>query len=422
MRVLVPTTILPHQHHTIRAFNVVLYELLYSLSAQPSLEIALLPVSIGHAHQLSDDESSGLETLSAVGVSILPPLVLPAITRPHILKLLFSPTKFFYPITISKDLLKPVLHSLMPDAIMTVWSEPLTALFADVKIPKIAYYGNPDPKSSRAQASYAFRNGGTLISYFKSLFFNALLESAHLRLMNKWSKVANVASNDAEYYCKKGHPDAFYIQNVWTERTKAASPAPVRRYPESVKIAASIGKLNGTANTFGFEYLRDKLLPEMRNTFRELPFELHIFGALEPNQHVADLFLEKEVIKRGFVDDIDYELSDCSSFLCINNATEYNVGHTRYLHAWSLGCCVVAHANVRHAMPEVIHERNALLGSTPKEISAHLFAVASDPVLRGKISAGGLLTFKQYFTAKKVSTKLAVHLHGLMNSSLPKLP
>ena len=417
LKVIVPTSILPHTNHTVRAANVVLYELLYALALKSDLQLLVLPVYYAIESHPTPEELEGITSLSQIGVRFLPSLVIPSTATSkysRLLDLLITPDQFFYPVLKYRNQVTHLINSIRPNVVLTVWSEPLTALFSVVSLPKIAYYGNPDPKTLRARAAFAFRNGGSLLSYLRSFSLSYLFELAHLRLMSKWSMLANVAALDAYYYHRKGHPNSFYLQNVWIDRAIKTEPVTASSSFTTVRIAASVGKLDGTANTHGFEYMIKHLLPAMRSIFQNKPFELHIFGAREPNSSVASLFDAPEVVRRGFVADIDSELISCDSFLCVNNATNYNVGHTRYLHAWSLGCCVVAHVNVRKAMPELEHMSNSLLGSSPHEIAQHLLSLSLDPTLRARLAARGRDTFIRHFTSKPVADQLALRLRSLV--------
>ena len=177
-------------------------------------------------------------------------------------------------------------------------------------------------------------------------------------------------------------------------------------FNEPFKICANVGKLNGTANTFGLIYLFDKLLPELKKSFKDEKFELHIFGSERPKEYVLKKNIYPEVIFRGFVKNIDAELIKCPVFLCCNNATFYNVGHTRYLHVRTLGRCVIAHNNVRMAMPEIEHNKNSLLGKNPEEIARNIKKVFLDKKLFSKICFNGYKTFKNNFDPKLVAVKI----------------
>ncbi|MBI4994118.1 glycosyltransferase family 4 protein [Candidatus Peregrinibacteria bacterium] len=136
------------------------------------------------------------------------------------------------------------------------------------------------------------------------------------------------------------------------------------------------------------------------------PYEVHLFGAGSLHPAVAPKLNVPEVRMRGFVDDIDAELLKSRVFLCVNNGSVYKVGHTRYLHAWSLGCCVVAHKDAALSMPEIVHDKNALLGQNPAEIANLIKTAIEDPGLRARIGEGGYNTFKEYFVASSVAPKI----------------
>lgn len=178
-----------------------------------------------------------------------------------------------------------------------------------------------------------------------------------------------------------------------------------------VRIIGNIGKLNGTANTYGLEMMGQMILPALRRSLDNIPYEVHIFGAMHPHPAVVQGLDRPEVKMRGFVEDIDRELLMSKIFLCANNASAYKVCHTRYLHAWSLGCCVVGHVDASKSIPEMRHGVNALLGRTPEEMAQWVRHAVEDKVLRTKISDGGYQTFKKHFTASRVVPRIIAKIN-----------
>ncbi len=78
-------------------------------------------------------------------------------------------------------------------------------------------------------------------------------------------------------------------------------------------------------------------------------------------------------------------------FLLANNANpDFVVGHTRVLHAWSLGSCLVAHANMatRDARDRARRERAARRGPAAESPSTSR-PRARDDALRARIAEGG---------------------------------
>jgi hypothetical protein len=106
------------------------------------------------------------------------------------------------------------------------------------------------------------------------------------------------------------------------------------------------------------------------------------------------------------VDDIDGELMTAPIFFCLSNASPFKVVDTGYLHAWSLGCCVVAHRHTALCMPEMVGGENCLLAETAAEIADMVAAVAPDGALRRRLSEAGYATFIDKFTASAVVNEI----------------
>ena len=113
---------------------------------------------------------------------------------------------------------------------------------------------------------------------------------------------------------------------------------------------------------------------------------------------------------RGFVDDIDDELMTAPVFLCLNNASRFKVGHTRYLHAWSVGSCVVAHRDAALSMPEMVSGENCLLGRSAAEIADMVAVAARDAGLRRRLGEAGYATFAEKFIARAVVDQILARL------------
>ena len=84
--------------------------------------------------------------------------------------------------------------------------------------------------------------------------------------------------------------------------------------------------------------------------------------------------------------------------------------HTRFLHAWSLGSCVIAHAANKRAMPELIHNENCLLAESPEDIADLLYQARMDPDLRARIGRGGRKTLLEHFTPDVVGSKILAEM------------
>lgn len=424
--VLLPLQQMPHPHHSVRAANVVLFQIIRALATHKNLRLKILPVQIGDIdidRGMPEESRGGKAILQEEGVTFLPPLVLEK-PQPvwsgalrHLTYLDSRPINF-YPILRQSDHTRDAAAEIGADAILTIWDEALTAAFSDCPQFKITYYGNPDPKNRRAQTLLAARLSGSADVPLRFGYLQRQLEKAHVQIIAKWDVMANVAANDAAYYAAKGHPNSSYIQNTWIDNL-GPDKIQARTWPQRpvAQVIASIGRPAGTANSLGLLYLATEFLPAMRRVFGTQPFELHILGSGNPDPRLAKQLQAPEIKLRGFVDDIDAELLDKPLFLCLNNGTEYNVGHTRYLHAWSLGNCVLAHSAVREAMPELRHDENCLLGESAEAIARQVLRAHTDPQMARSLGDAGYRTFRNEFSHLRVGQQLASHLQAAPQQS-----
>ena len=370
------------------------------------VEVGLLVVSDGARDEFVHSES--IEKLKETGVKILDSILLDPLIRRPIFKRIFSIPNIVdkYPQFNQRDKIQKSALKWGADAVLIPWSEWLTHTCSELPLLKFAYYGNPDPKSALAQLALTKKYGKrSKVFFLYQLLKIKIFELVHIKVMKKYEFLGNVAKNDASYYTKKGHPNSFYIQNIWvSSQFKRDFPAPNNQKKNLVKIIASIGKLSGTANTYGLLYLGNEILPLLEKKLGRLNYEIHILGSGKPQEYVQMAMKSPKVIWRGFVDDIDSEIASADIFLCVNNATQYKVGHTRYLHAWSLGAPVVAHIDATLSMPEIKHMESALLGNNATEIVNGIALLLEDEHLRKKISEGGEKAFLKSFLSEKVAS------------------
>ena len=404
MKILVVSAIWPHGTHSIRAANIVICEMLLAFSQQSGVAVGLLVVGKSAAIEINEIEEKSILALKAAGVEVLQPLILPdAYPKRSRLSRIFSPQiADWYPACLDGNMIAERVKSWQADVILVPWSEWLTHACSKIPVVKFAYYGNPDPKGTKTQLRFRTRAGE--ITRMQRVIEDVLVyrfERIHRQTMQRYELLGNVAKNDAEYYSERGHGNAFYIQNIWMKSpidlVQKAKPT-----AEPIKIIGSIGKLGGTANTLGLEYLGNEVLPALDIVLKGRPYEVHILGSGAPHKIPAMALNHPSVVWRGFVDDIDMEIRDCDVFLCVNNATEYKVGHTRYLHAWSLSAPVVAHQDASLSMPEIKNNINALLGKSGAEIAQQIGNLVSDKKLCQSIKEGGYRTFNAEFTAERV--------------------
>jgi glycosyltransferase involved in cell wall biosynthesis len=415
MRILVLSNLHPHSTHSVRAANIVIFELVRALAAEKDVHCGFLHVRPDGVKDPSDQESEGLAALAEAGVEVLPHFSLPANAPVRAWRrYLVGGIGEFYPQVQHRERVWSAIQPFKPDIILIPWCEWLTALCGDMPIPKFAYYGNPDAKSASARLRFAREHGEVdLASMLLQSWDNRSLERAHLRQMKKYPMLGDIAANDAQYYASRGHPNAFYVRNLWIDRQPGGRWRSARRALERKNvIIGNVGRLPGTANTLGLELLGRELLPLLRERLAGESYRVRILGAGRLHHKVAPYFETPEVDMAGFVPDIDEAILEAGVFLCVNNASHFKVGHTRYLHAWSLGACIVAHRDAALSMPEIRHNENALLGDSIPEIADLVKQAINDEALRRRIGEAGYDTFVKLFTAESVARSVVERIGG----------
>jgi hypothetical protein len=415
LEILFVSSAIPSPRHTVGgAVTMVSFEAARAFQ-EAGHSVAIQPlVDLSHG-ALGAAEHGDIEAMLQLGLQVLEPLETPhwggGDGRLAIVTQAMAPRAGrFYPSLALAPTIRRLSNDRATELVFHVWSPEALAACSTAEPPVFAYQGNPDhlptqarlahpdlfdiPNSSaRQRAAVHLRRLGT-----------AHWRREHLRLMAGCQWTANNSALDAAFYTSVGHPRSFYLQNMWPDlypdtwhdrRETARSAVPNL-------VIGSIGNVRTTGNTFGLRFLGEEIVPALERHMAN-DFRIDIFGAGAPHTRVARALDHPRIARRGFIDDIDEEIFASEVFLLANNNNEdFRVGHTRLLHAWTLGACVVAHSNLALAMPEVVHGDNALLGNTADEIARHLAEALADPALRRRIGDSGRRTYEQFFRPRDV--------------------
>jgi glycosyltransferase involved in cell wall biosynthesis len=378
----------------------------------------LLPVGQGPP---PPSETRADDSIRKLGIDVLPDLATPAPPRTEgrrglVRECVAATPHLFNPAYLLRDEVAARVDASAADVVLHVYSPGALAACSAVDRPVFAYYGNPDHKALRARLRHpqlfdiphtTTRNRARIALYRLA---NRNRRRVHVRLMKtcRWS--ANSGATDAQFYARHGHANAFYLQNMWgLDGADAAAGVPG---DGEAKIVGNLGGLDATGNTFGLWYLGTEVLPALDARLGER-YEVHLYGPRRPTAAVAAAIDHPRVRVRGFVDDIDRELRSAKVFLMVNNTNpDFIVGHTRILHAWSLGLCLVAHENMARAMPEIVHGENALLGRSGEELADHVLRVLRDEELRRALGEAGRRTYEREFTPPTVVRRIVNRIEG----------
>jgi hypothetical protein len=413
MRVFFIGAHLPLAGHSVRAPTVVIREALAAFR-ELGHDVVFQPLLSHDAEEGFEAEGErALEWAHANGVELLPALyaspdAVGSTPRLLLRQALSSDPQVFYPSYALRQEMAKRVESSGADVCFHLWSSAAFGACADVETPVFAYAGNPDHYSMAARLKHpdlfaipraTLRNRVKLVLWRRAY---RRFEDVVVRLALHSTWIACASAPNADYYTQKGHPRAFYLQNMWPELAEERSAAE----PIGNRIAGNLGGQYATGNTFGGWLLAKEVLPALDRLLGD-DYEVNLYGAGRFSEPVERALQHPRVRNRGFVDDIDAELQAAKVFLlCNNNNPDFVVGHTRILHAWSVGSCLVAHVNMARAMPEIVHGENALLGSTGEEIAEQVAAACRDDELRRRIVEGGRRTWEREFRPEVVVERI----------------
>src|SRR5262249_52124725 len=327
MRLFVVGSNLPLGGHPGRASPVVLREALAPLRSLGH-EVVFQPLlPLGRPTELSAEEHEAVEWTRRSGIELLDIVRTPVgdprggrrrlvreslVARPHL----------FNPAYLLRDEFAERVARSGAEVVIHVYSPQALAACSAVDRPVFAYYGTPDPRPGQARPQppalfhsrpRSLRNHAQPTLHKPA---NRNNRRVNVRLMApcRWS--ANTGATDAAFFAQAGHPNAFYIQNMWTDHALDGATAPVDE--EEGKIAGNLGGLDATGNTFGLWYLAREVLPELDRRLRG-KYAVHLYGPRQPLPSLARALDHPAVRFRGFVDDIDAELRSAKVFLMTNN-------------------------------------------------------------------------------------------------------
>jgi glycosyltransferase involved in cell wall biosynthesis len=212
-----------------------------------------------------------------------------------------------------------------------------------------------------------------------------------------------------------GHHHAAWLERLGVPcdyyRTPIADPGPPRPdRSDGRPTILLVGHLQGTATLDGLRVFQ-RMLPHLDGGLGRDGFEVRIVGGYEPPPELAPLLQHPAVQLHGFVPDIDTEFRT-ADVLLVPVSIRLGV-RIRVLTGFSYGSCIVTHTANAYGIPELEHERNALLGDSPQTLAEQVVRAIGDAELRVRLRAGARSTYERYFTPAAAGAALAETLERI---------
>ncbi len=318
---------------------------------------------------------------------------------------LFSPQmQDYYPwIYLQKEVIAKVCE-IQPDTIFCYHWEPLAALYGFREFPKIAGLG--DPTHLPLKEIWKISKVEINFKYLKFSLRTAIAQNSTIHLMKKLLKDCDEYGFFAAHYCKwaktQGLQKARYFQSPiadpllnknWKEERK-------KNKQNKPKILM-IGDLAGTATKQGLKLFALEILPLLEKAIGETHFEVHLIGKGDVSEDLRQALNKKNIKLRGRVDPPDVEFLS-SDILLVPTPTNLGI-RVRILTGFAYGNCIVSHTANSFGIPELVHEKNALLSSTGVGLAEQIIKVIKNSKLQSDLQEGARNTFESTFAKDKAA-------------------
>ncbi len=234
-----------------------------------------------------------------------------------------------------------------------------------------------------------------------NLFNLLLLKYFHYKRIRNFKKNFNICNVDSNLtnknnvicnYCPNTWPD-YYGDDVLKKRKKI-------NFNKSINILGNIGNTESTGNKIGLRYLKQKILPNLKN-YKKIKINICGRGSIDKD------FKNHRLVKhKGFVKNINLELLKNQIFLLCNNTGYHYGGYTRVIFMMSSAGVLIADKQLKKSMPELSHMKNCLLSNNENEMLKNIDLAIHDNNLRDFIGKNARLTYEKYWTPAKVFNKI----------------
>lgn len=248
------------------------------------------------------------------------------------------------------------------------------------------------------------------MAYLKRTVF-ALRDAAHhtrhmIEILNDAEAGGSFGAFDAAWLKDHGAPHSRYFRTPlldecgpdWAARRAAHRLA-------KPKIITGVSTLHATSTSTALRLFAMEVFPVLERELGRDGFEVHVIGRGHAPEELARLLPHPAIRMRGYVEDIKPEFLSADVLLV---PTPIFLGfRVRILTGFQYGCCVVAHTNEAINVPEIMHERNALLADDGPGLAREVIRALRDPDLRWRLGAAGRATYEEHFGARSAAPVVA---------------
>ncbi len=239
--------------------------------------------------------------------------------------------------------------------------------------------------------------------FYRKLMTNYSLKRSMVSVLNNMDESGLFAAHHARELNFMGARKCVYINTPISLDLKDK-----KIYARKIKKfnILMVGHLAGISTLEGINLFLNQVLPELKIKLRD-DFIVTIVGQYEHAELklINQLKNEKSINLLGNIDNLAQQYENADLLLV---PTPINLGiRVRILTAMMYGKLIVAHSSNKQGIPELINEKNCLLGRNGKELSEQIIRVYKYKNSLNKISDDANKTFKKYFTTNNFSKRFS---------------
>ncbi len=226
---------------------------------------------------------------------------------------------------------------------------------------------------------------------------------------NHYTKSATFAANEVALFRKNGTRNCYHLQIPFEDTSGLADSfkLPIRTADQILQVII-VGQW--ISNYAGLRVLGNEILPALEKEGMAQRVEFRIIGRKPKNvpEDIERIVRHPSIKVLGFVEDINSEFMSADVLLYANY---HPVGaRSKIVNAFCFACTAVADASARMGLPEVIHNKNALLDSCGDKLARHLISLCENPSLLLELKQDARKTFMNQFVYSKACLKLESNL------------
>jgi glycosyltransferase involved in cell wall biosynthesis len=225
-----------------------------------------------------------------------------------------------------------------------------------------------------------------------------------VRLLNECAASGAFAAHHAASLRSRGAERCEYLRTPVPDPGTLAAPAGKPRI-------LLVGHLKGVVTLDGLRRFADGILPRLEAELGADGFEVRIAGGYEPPADLARKLDRPSIRFLGHVEGAEEEFIQ-AHVLLVPNSISLGV-RVRIITSFSFGTCVVSDIANTKGIPELEHERNALIGTTPDDLAASVLRVLRDDALRERLGRGGRETYERAFAPPVAAGTIAATLERI---------